>query len=250
MSFLLSAGIRGNEMPDSAVYNIVADDLTESEGESVDSWPAGLGSPDLAITGTPTYRSDSFSGESSVEWDGTDDHGEMGPPDDYFDPTSAFAIGLELKTGSGQGVVLGMNDDDGSQVIVHVGPRGGGDQPDNGEITVTLREGSAGNAYRIGTSDTVNDGDEKAILINKTANTGGDGVEFYINGNSAVSTTTHTDQGFDGGSFGAESLYLAAWNNAGSATERFNGEIRRLTLYEDSLTDSERDDHFSLVEWL
>ena len=109
-----------DDIPDSAIYQWDATELSLSDGDSVSSWTDEIG--ELELTGAATYRDDGINGVAAVEFDGTDDTLDSAI-DSETQPYEIILVAFTNETSSTDGAgFLGWDSNDGFVV----GGRGSG----------------------------------------------------------------------------------------------------------------------------
>lgn len=118
-----------------------------------------------------------------------------------------------------------------------------------GDISLTLQDAS-GTTYSLRTdSGHVGDNSLHRVLINKVANSGGGGVEFYVaDKNDTSYTQVNSSEESGGNTLGStedftDNVYLLNANGLSRATD---ATIDDVIIYDDSLSASERSDDLSL----
>ena len=191
-------------------------------------WPDEVGNADMSVSGLSTTTID---GETLVSGDGTD-HG------------TATADVLGNRETWGVAVPFYANSGDVSDFDVFAGLFG----PDaNDGLRLRVANDSADVEWRAGDGSTVRvsggtiaDGSIKALVINKTGNTGTD-FEIYVDDMETDTSTVGTDDGVDHTNWSLD-IDWAFWavNNDGSIESNINAALGAPEFKENPYTEQER----------
>jgi len=174
----------------------------------------GVSSADMSLIGD--FQDDTIGNESGALADGTDDHGSTSTADFLADRRS-FGLAFSIKVSSwpSDRHLLGGLESGGVGILVRSSNNGTA-----GQIELYLKDNNSSKLV-VSNDNTIDDGTTRAVVINKTDNSGS-GIDIYVDDmTTAEPTTIHFDQGFDHTSVPTSSKAYWARNNDGSI-ERYS----------------------------
>lgn len=196
------------DIPDSVVYQYVAENFGSP-------WPDEVQSADMTVNGLTA--STFANGETSVSGDGNSDHGLADGPES-LGGLQEFGIAFTIQfSAPSPDSRLGGSIASGGRINIKTntnGPQGG--------IELSLSDGT--NFLDVFTDNAYDDGTARAVVINKTGNTGSD-IDVYVDDmTTPVPTTAATDDGFNPSNYTNERDFgFYALNNDG--TIEFNTDF-------------------------
>jgi len=239
---LFSAG----SIPDSAIHRWKLDDV--SSGTVTDS----IGGQNGSVSGVSSVSNSDFQGGAAGDSDGSNDFistGTLGSFGSNIDTDFTWAFTVDNHTGSSGQSPLGIIDT-GTSGEVRCSVKFS--RSVAGDIRFVLADTNGDTfAHVTDAGGHVDDGNLHRVLIEKRANSGSAGFDFYIadKGDASytqISSSVEFDQGFDSVEDFTDDFTLFAERSGSSATSHIDITLDDVIIYNDSLTSSQRNDDLSI----
>jgi len=215
----------GPAIPDSVENQYPAEDFASP-------WPDQVGDADMSVTG---LSKTTLNGSDVVTADGQDDHGVADILDLGGQQTWGFAMTFATSvSGDDFPRIIGISDtsfDNSCQIVIR----------DTGVISFEWRINN--NRIRVTSSDAVNDGELKSIIINKNGD-GADDIEVYVEDMTTDQSNIGLDDNLDSSNWPLDDSYgiYARRLTDGTVDNNIAGDAGVFEFANEPLSESERED--------
>jgi hypothetical protein len=216
------------------------------------NWPDEVGTSDMGTISGLTFDASAFANNGGVAGDGND-HGLSDTMGNFGqDRDTDFAISVPFNTTDDDVMLLGHDELGESARSFELGMGISFHGASSGELGFRLRD-SSGNTLSAATSgNTFNDGNDHHLILNKTSNSSG-GLEFYVDDMTTNIGSNDTDGGFSNASVqnfdGPMGFFAVSQSGTPVSDNKMDGTMGNIRFFDDSLSQSERQDVDDALPW-